>query len=601
MLHRKLSATAGVMALLVFGVLAAAGSSEAATLTGVSVTSEDEVTKIHVALDQPVDFDHFTLSDPNRFILDCIGVDNVAMDAMPQGGGAARAIQADIWKGAGDHAVTRLMIDLSSPSVAEVGETEDGLVIILTPEPVDQWSEGNYSDVDTGSKASRDEKVAEFGLTPAEEEFEFAMPVRPNYQSDYQRGDDPSVVSFNVQENLGLGGRGGSQVSLDVQGADISTVLRSISEYSGANIVVGYDVAQAVAEPVSFHLKNVPWGDALEIVLQSAHLWYKEENGIIRVDTETNLRKEELNRGAASKQMEEVMPLTTRIVNVVYADARELSVPVSKSLTARGVMEVDDRTNSLVVTDIPPRVEAVVEMIQHLDSATPQVEIVAKLVEVDARYTRDLGVLWGVGQLNGGGASLEATAGSNNVPDPAGNVRFGLIRSWGTLSAVLSALETENKANIISNPRITTVNNREAKILVGKKIPLIVLDEAGNAVTQLITIGITLLVNPHINDNNRITLDLHPEVSDLASQATVQGGVIINTSEADTRVMVGNGETAVIGGLIRSNETVLERGIPVLKDLPLVGGLFGGSTSTKEKRELLIFVTPRIISSFASE
>jgi type IV pilus assembly protein PilQ len=135
---------------------------------------------------------------------------------------------------------------------------------------------------------------------------------------------------------------------------------------------------------------------------------------------------------------------------------------------------------------------------------------------------------------------------------------------------------------------------------VGKKIPLIVLDEAGNAVTQLITIGITLRVTPHINDNNRITLDLHPEVSDLAAQATVQGGVIINTSEADTRVMVENGETAVIGGLIRANETTLDRGVPVLKDIPLVGGLFKNSSNVREKRELLIFVTPRIITTLAS-
>jgi type IV pilus assembly protein PilQ len=161
-------------------------------------------------------------------------------------------------------------------------------------------------------------------------------------------------------------------------------------------------------------------------------------------------------------------------------------------------------------------------------------------------------------------------------------------------------MEQENKANIISNPRVTTVNNREARILVGKKIPLIVLDEAGNAVTELITIGITLLVTPHINDNNRITLDLHPEVSDLASQATVQGGVIINTSEADTRVMVENGQTAVIAGLIRANDTVIERGVPILREIPLLGSFFKSTGKVREKRELLIFVTPRIVSSLAS-
>jgi len=597
MMRSKLGAAARTFALLIAGATATAGMSQAVTLTGVSVDSEGETTEIHVALDGPVDFDHFTLSDPARFVLDCIGVDGMSVGAMPAGTGLAQSIQADVWKGAGNHSVTRLMVTLSQAAQPEVVETDGGLDIIIHPEEGSSWTEGDPSVEAPESDASKDD----FSLTPAEEKFEFSDPMHPVYQKDYERGDAPSVASFGVEEQQGLGARGGARVSLDVQGADIYTVLRSISEYSGANIVVGYDVSQELGDPVSFHLENVPWGDALEMVLQSAHLWYREDNGIIRVDTEKNLRKEELDRGTAAKQMEDVMPLTTRIVNVIYANAVELKETVAKSLTPRGVIDVDERTNSLVVTDIGPRVEAVVEMIQHLDSQTPQVEIVAKLVEVDARYSRDLGVLWGAGQLNGADGSLEFTAGSNTVIDPAADVRFGLVKSWGSVTAAISALESENKANIISNPRITTVNNREAKILVGKKIPLIVLDEAGNAVTELVTIGITLLVNPHINDNNRITLDLHPEVSDLASQATVQGGVIINTSEADTRVMVGNGETAVIGGLIRSNETSLRRGIPVLKDLPILGSLFGGTSKIKEKRELLIFVTPRIISSFASQ
>ena len=131
---------------------------------------------------------------------------------------------------------------------------------------------------------------------------------------------------------------------------------------------------------------------------------------------------------------------------------------------------------------------------------------------------------------------------------------------------------------------------------MGQKIPLIVSDEAGNAITQLTTVGIMLMVTPHINQDNQITLDVHNEVSDLSSQATVQGGVIINTSEADTRVLVENGETAIIAGLIRSIDGKLDSGIPVLMDIPLLGSLFKHSTNTKVSRELVIFVTPTIVT-----
>jgi type II secretory pathway component GspD/PulD (secretin) len=597
MRHGKLSAAACATVLCMVGLAFTAGWTAAATLTGMSVSTEGEVTRIHVTLDEPVEFSHFTLTDPARLFVDCQGVSQVDLENMPGGEGLAGEIEASVWKGDAEHALTRLAINLQRPSASEVRQVDDGLMITLRPQVEGDYTLGQSAEGEVVAEPQPSPQVET--LTPAEEAFEYTLPTKPSYVKDYTR-DEPSVASFGVEEEVGLSGRGGARVSMDIQGADIYTVLRSISEYSGVNIVMGYDVRSELKNPLSFHLESVPWGEALEMVLRSAHLWYREENGIIRVDTEENLRKEDLDRTSAARQIEEVMPLTTRIVGVVYANAGELMPAVGKALSKRGMIEVDDRTNSIVVTDIPRRVEAAVEMIQHLDSQTPQVEIVAKLVDVDARFSRELGILWSVGGLHSGAATGEADLGSNSVINGTANARFGMVKSWGTVNTFLSALEQENKANIISNPRITTVNNREARILVGKKIPLIVLDEAGNPVTELTTIGISLRVTPHINDNNRITLDLHPEVSDLSSQATVQGGVIINTSEADARVMVENGETAVIGGLIRANTSTVERGVPVLMDIPLIGRLFKGTSEVKEKRELLIFVTPRIITSFAA-
>jgi len=150
-------------------------------------------------------------------------------------------------------------------------------------------------------------------------------------------------------------------------------------------------------------------------------------------------------------------------------------------------------------------------------------------------------------------------------------------------------------------PRITTVDNREAKILVGQKIPLIVQDVAGNPVSQLQTIGIQLKVTPHLTSEKKIIMDLHPEVSDSRRAPRVQGGLIINTSEADTRVMVDDGQTAVIGGLIRTNETTVHLGVPILKDIPLIGLLFGSKSTSKQNRELIIFVTPKLMSEASAD
>jgi type IV pilus assembly protein PilQ len=258
---------------------------------------------------------------------------------------------------------------------------------------------------------------------------------------------------------------------------------------------------------------------------------------------------------------------------------------------------VDQRTNSLLITDIADRIASAEKLAMELDSMTPQVEIVAKMGDIDANVSRNLGIVWSADNMDIGKQNVNENADVNTpVLDPAGTFRIGAIRDYATLNATLTALETQNKANIISNPRITTVNNREASILVGKEIPLIVQDNAGNPITQLKKIGITLRVTPHINSEKEITLDLHPEVSDLSSQATVQGGVVINTTEADTRVMVQDGQTAVIGGLIRENITIDKRGVPVLQSIPLLGFLFRSSGETKSKRELLIFITPRIVA-----
>jgi len=501
-------------------------------------------TQVVIEGDAPLNYHDFTLESPDRIVVDCPGTQLSFSERSWSGrdGSSIKAVRATE-TGWGKEAGTRIVVDLTQPSSYALSSVGNNLVLAV-----------------------------EVPAAPAAKE---------QSDSDYDRMQPTD----------------GRRMSLDVQGADIQTVLRSLAEFSGKNIVA----SKEVKGEVTLRLRNVPWRHALDIVLKSQGLGMVETGQTIVISNLDTLRKEELERRSAERSQEELLPLETRILPINYANSKEMARAVEKTMTKRGHIEVDERSNSLIVTDISDKLDQVDAMVRNLDTRTPQVEIVARLVDVDVSATRDLGISWGAHNLDlfDAGVTEHVDVRAADVTNPAGSITLGTIKRFGTIDATLQALESQNKANIISNPRITTVNNREASVVVGKQIPLIVQDFAGNAVTQMTTIGIKLSVTPHINTGNRITMDVHPEVSDLASQATVQGGIIINTTMADTRVMVNDGETAVIGGLIRSNESSTKRGIPVLMDVPLLGNLFRSNSTTKQKRELLIFVTPKILGETA--
>lgn len=424
-----------------------------------------------------------------------------------------------------------------------------------------------------------------------------------------------SAQQSTASQQVGIQRTGSGSFSLDVEGADIRTVLKAISEFAGRSIVPSANTKGIVR----VSLKNVTWQDALKAILRSNGLDYVEEGAIIRVDETAKLNSEKVERETANARTLELVPLETRILTLNFANAPEMVAPLQGALSKRGVIQVEKRTNSLIVSDLPGNLDRVAAMAEKLDSEIPQIEITAKLVDVDASALRGIGIDWNVGPTDGANAEFfDATPnpptflspgnddeqalgaqGNTSIAGPTHTFTYGLAKSWGFIEAQLSLLEENRKANIISNPRITTVDNREARIIVGQKIPLIIQDVAGNPVTQLTTIGIQLRVTPHLTQDNKIIMDLHPEVSDLSTQSTVQGGIIINTSEADTRVMVDDGQTAVIGGLIRTNTSTVRRGMPFLKDIPLIGALFSSNSTVAQNRELIIFVTPRLIKQVA--
>ncbi len=396
----------------------------------------------------------------------------------------------------------------------------------------------------------------------------------------------PSIHADNGDET-------GELISIDVQRAEILTILRTISNLSNKNIVPGPEVQGEV----TVRIIDVPWQSALDVVLRAHSFgWKYDESGIIRVTTIKNLQNEDLEREAAARKREDLLPLVTKILPVNFAKATELEETIQAVLSKRGDVQSDERTNSLVIKDIQQNVDRAAEMVADLDRITKQVRIVAKLVDVDAKVSQELGINWLASGLNNDNIDGIASARVDApIATPAGQFTIGTIGPGGSIDATIQALALENEAEIISNPRVTTLDNQEATILVGKKIPLIVSDPSGNPITELTTIGIQMRVIPHVHKNGNVTLELETEVSDLSSQATVQGGIIIVTAQAKTRVMVKSGHTAVIGGLVRINESITESGVPLLRDIPLFGHLFKSTSTVEEKRELLIFVTPTVI------
>ncbi|NUO18403.1 type IV pilus secretin PilQ [bacterium] len=371
------------------------------------------------------------------------------------------------------------------------------------------------------------------------------------------------------------------RISMNVEQADIRTVLRSIAEFSGTNIVAGSEVTG----PVTVLLNNVPWREALDNVLRINDFVAVEEKGVIRVTTHKDI--------ASAEKLE---ALQTNIYKVKYARAETLKKTLSKLLSERGKMESDTRANTLIVTDIPNVISSMDMLVENLDQPTSQVLVEAKIVQVDASRSRELGVAWGVGNLNNPLSNTQAGASVDlGVVNPTGSFTFGKLHNGVDINATLSALEEDNAAEVLSQPSVLINDNESAQITSGKRIPINRIDESGNIVTEFYDVAVKLNVTPHINPDNEVLMTLNPEVADLSGEATVAGGIIILTSEVKTTLLVKDGETVVIGGVIRSKEGKLNRRVPLLHAIPLFGRLFDYEVETSDKSEILVFVTPRVI------
>jgi len=581
--QRKLLMMALLMAAAVLSPLSAWASAQ---LSAVELVPSEDAVEIQLLTRGEFNHRTFRMNNPPRLVVDLLGATNQVKQSRLDGdGGWISSIRTSQFA-TDPQPVTRVVFDLASGRSLQVQRTANGLRVVGGNFPTEvenlQLRQAELAnDPSTLALIGVSEDLTLADLATHRDELSlsdhYQDPADLDQVAETERRDDDASYARTMTINL--------------QNADIKTILRSISDFSGRNVIA----SPAVEGRVTVSLRDVPWREALSVILRAHGFGFVEENGIIRVDTAESLREAKLLEKSADRRSDELEALVTRIVPIDFANAEEIKGAVSEVLTNRGTVQVDARTNSLIVNDIPGSVDAVAELARELDTRTPQVHIDALLIDLDSRRSSELGVDWGAFNVDTGTNLFGDAAVSAPITEVAGQLRIGTITDFGELRGTIQALARDNVAEIISNPKITTTDNREANILVGKKIPLITQDMAGNSVTRLETIGIRLIVTPHINSDSQITLDVHPEVSDLSSQATVQGGVIINTSEADTRVLVGNRETAVIAGLIRSLSTTFTSGVPFLKSIPLFGALFRSESTNDEQRELVVFLTPTII------
>lgn len=397
-----------------------------------------------------------------------------------------------------------------------------------------------------------------------------------------------SLVSLLL---LALSLTGGAQEervirSLNLQDADLHAVLRFLSEFSGRNIVADQDVAGTV----NVQLREVTWERVLDIIMKINHLVALEEEGYIRVLPVEKLHAEDLEVRKFQQDKQDLIQLEHRILPIQHATAQEVQKALASVISKRGRIDVDARTNSLVVTDIPENLDLVAQMVRELDQKTPQITISAKLFEIDSKTMFEMGIDWTV--IENGRTAEQATSGG--VSETIGKFTYSTMKDNIHLDALLAAMVSDNKAELLAHPEITTLDNKEATILMGQEIPLKVLDEAGNVITELTQVGTKLTVTPHVTTENTILLELEPERSSY--EVDPGAGIIINTQRAQTSVVVKDGQTAVIGGLTTQDTKKSEKGLPILKDIPLLGHLFKYTRNEVVKSDLVIFVTPHIVT-----
>lgn len=540
-------------------------------------------------------------------------------------GGHVRTVST--YRRTSDPNVVVLEIDRDDQVRAEVVREGSSLVIAFATAQAPSMLTGRATDGGVARKSrtvAREDEMPQ--LPKVETTFESAAGAQETAtEPDQADAFLPTVIAQQRRFS-------GRRIDLDLKDADIHNVLRLISDVGHVNIVT----ADNVSGTVTIRMRNVPWDQALETVLQAKSYGMVRQGNMIRVAPLADLNKERELALARRKAEMQLAPIETRLIPVSYADAKDLQDRAKDMLSPRGSLAVDERTNVLIARDIAGNLNQIQELVTSLDTQTPQVLIEARIVEATSRYLRDVGIQWGgdatfspaTGNATGlafpssvgvvGGASDQATptaglspfqnavANPNfavNLPAVVGTgtggaigLSFGSINNTVNLAVRLSAAESSGMLRIISSPRILTLDNREARIAQGTLIPFSQISAQG-VQTTFQEAKLQLFVKPHVTSDGSVAMHvkINRDEPDF-NQTSARGDPTILKREAETDLLILDGHTAVIGGIFTRNTGRNLDQVPLLGDIPVLGVLFQRRRASDSRSELVIFLTPRIVN-----
>jgi type IV pilus assembly protein PilQ len=564
-----------------------------------------------------------TRSAPHKLVLDFAGVSPAVPPTVQVGKGAVERVRVASFSVKPQ--VTRVVFDLARPVSYTLQPSGSELKVAFNDgaaaAPPSASAVSAASTLKVAEPPKKDARPAEAPAAagPVATPPAASVPT-PQAPPAAQAPARPPVASINQVPQQAATARSysGHPVSLDFQGADLRSVLRTFSEISGLNLVID----PAVQGTVDVTLRDVPWDQALDNILRSNKLGYVVDGTIVRVAPLTVLAAEEesMRKLSEAQALSGELKVMTKTLN--YAMAVDLE-PMLKgnALSNRGTTAVDRRTNTIVINDLPPYLAKAEALINALDQAEGQVEIEARIVSTSKTFARELGIKWGfLGQMapelgNTTGAAFPNTVRAGGVVNqaittsPAPNkltLALGSVNGSFNLDAELTALEKDGRIKVLLQPRVVTQNNVKARIARGQEIPYTTTvappSTGGSGQTviqpmptvQFKTAALTLEVTPRITPADTILLDVDVD-NGSPGEPQPNGNLAINTQRAQTKVLVQNGATTVIGGIYSSQENRVDSRTPGLGKIPLLGWLFKSESIKDTNEELLIFITPRVI------